>query len=256
MFSLNSENAPVLAETNDDSLMVETQSFSKIKKTYPDLTNPREIKTEQEKSERDLSTENQVTTLPLQFTVLGTRKASESQKALCLIQYQQELFEYTDKTYILQSDMLIDTIEDDHIIIVYKGNRHKLTVKEPNYLAKDNRQQTASHDELLAMTAQDVGTRPRILEHIFTMTSTPFIADGLIVSPGINPALFEQAGFKKDDVLKTINGKSLTIEDELEEIKALILNASTLTFTVMRKGRVVTLYLDIPSEALEMKADI
>jgi type II secretory pathway component PulC len=85
------------------------------------------------------------------------------------------------------------------------------------------------------------------------MIPTPYIADGQLIYPGLNPALFAQAGFQPDDVLKTINGKSVTIESELEEIKQEFVNADTLVFEVMRKGRIITLYMDIPSESLTLK---
>lgn len=174
---------------------------------------------------------------------------------LVLIKYKEQLLEQRENEFIANSGIEILKIHDDSITVKFKSKEYLVPLTPPNLLAREYAEEEASYAELLAMTPQDISTRPRIIEHIFELTATPYIADGKIVSPGLNPALFEQAGFKGDDVLKTINGKRVTVASEFEEIKEELKTASTLKFTVMRRGRLITLYLDIPSETLELRAD-
>jgi type II secretory pathway component PulC len=138
---------------------------------------------------------------------------------------------------------------------MYDDALYKIQLTLPNLLSDSYKKPEETYSELIKMEADDIGTRPRIIEHLVTLTYTPFIADGQLVSPGLNPALFAQAGFKGDDVLKTINGKSVTVASELEEIQRELKMASTLEFVVMRRGKLVTLFLDIPSESLELTVD-
>jgi type II secretory pathway component PulC len=110
-----------------------------------------------------------------------------------------------------------------------------------------------SISELLAMTPEEIGNRPQLLEHFVKLTPTPYIADGMLASPGISPTLFAQAGLEEDDVITSINGKSITVADEFSELKRTIRHADTLVINVIRRGRAITLYLDIPSEALTLR---
>jgi len=162
------------------------------------------------------------------------------------------LYRHTENEFIGSSTLFLETIEAQHIVVLHEDKPYIVKLEGTNVLADGFREPEPSYDEFLAMSAEDIGSRPRILEHLVTIIPTPYIADGVLTAPGINPTLFEQAGFKEDDVLKKVNGKSVTKPDELEEIKKQMLYASTLTFEVMRKGRIITLYLDIPSEALEL----
>jgi general secretion pathway protein C len=102
--------------------------------------------------------------------------------------------------------------------------------------------------------AKSIGNRPKELEHIVNTTplGTEEGSDGFAVGPGLNPSLFRSAGFKEGDILKEINGLDLSIAEQYALAMAAIPNAHTLEFTVIRGGRTITLYLDIPSEGLSM----
>lgn len=102
------------------------------------------------------------------------------------------------------------------------------------------------------MTPEQIGTRPRIIQHLMRLTPTPFIADGMLASPGLNPALFEQAGLLEDDVVKQVNGLRVTIPSELDEIQRRLPQLSTLELLIERRGRTLTIILDIPSESLSI----
>lgn len=192
--------------------------------------------------------------LPIDFTLVGiekaTQKESQSRKRKILVKYNYDFFNYVLNDEILDTGMILSAIDDSSVQISYQGNEYTKALSPPNMLSENYLVEQKSYEEYMQMSPKEIGTRPRIIEHIISYTPTAFIADGILVSPGINPDLFEQAGLQEDDVLKTINGKSVTIESEFEEIKRSISNAHTLVFVVMRKGRPITLYLDIPSEAL------
>ena len=236
----------------------EQENTNKIKNTNFDTKN----------SESNLSNEypkhnpiNVNSELPFTFSVVGIAKAKElenynnDKESLVLIQFENELFEHQLHDFILNTDMQLVKIEAQQISIEYKDTIYIIALTPPNILAEDFRTPDKPYAELIEMTADEIGSRPRIMEHLIKLTPTPYIANGAIVSPGLNPSLFEQAGFKADDVLKSINGKSVTVESELEDIKKELKSAQTLTFLVMRKGRIVTLYLDIPSETLELSRE-
>jgi general secretion pathway protein C len=195
------------------------------------------------------------TSLPKTFLLRGALAEAEDVFPTALIEFRGGLTEYELGNYILDTDMRITRIANSNIVVEYNNQDFTIDLTPPNLLAPDFRKPSESRAKLLNMTPKEIGARPRIIEHMLVLTPTPYIADGRLVHPGLNPDLFRQAGFQEDDVLKTINGKSVTIEHELEEIKKELLDAQTLTFQVMRKGRIITLYLDIPSEALDVSYD-
>jgi type II secretion system protein C len=197
----------------------------------------------------------QAIALPKQFRLLGTQVRTDDLVAKALIDFKGGLEEYEQGDWVLDTAMRLSAINKTSIDIEYQERIFVVALTPPNLLAADYRKPEKSRAEHLAMTPKQIGSRPRIIEHIFILTPTPYIADGKLVNPGLNPALFKSVGFENDDVLKTINGKSVTIEQELDDIKEELKTAHTLIFTVMRKGRIITLYLDIPSEALELSID-
>lgn len=192
--------------------------------------------------------------LPIDFMLVGIQLSSDTSLPKALIEYQGELYEYLLDEEILSQNITIKHIVDKKIVVEYKGTLFDVALTGPNLLLEDTNND-GERNAMLAMTPQQIGARPRIIEHLVILIPTPYIADGVIIRPGLNPALFSQVGFEDDDVLKKINGKSVTIEDELMAIKEELKTAHTLEFEVMRKGRMITLYLDIPSEALELTND-
>lgn len=205
----------------------------------------------QTKHLRDQAPLNKV--LPYEFDLVGIADISSNEQSI-LIKFENDLYKYEKNEFLLNSGMQLVKISELQIDILFEQVIYTKELVPPNLLSKisdDDR----SYSELINMTAKEISSRPRIIEHLLELTPTPYIADGKLASPGINPALFEQAGFKSDDLLKTINGKSVTIESEFDEIKKELKTAQTLEFLVMRKGRLITLYLDIPSETLELARD-
>ena len=104
------------------------------------------------------------------------------------------------------------------------------------------------------LTPEQIGNRPRKLSHILT-TVPPF--DGSYVynyevSEGFVPHLYRSAGFREGDILKAINGVDISDPENFKRADVSIANADTITFSVIRDGRPITLFLDIPSEELKI----
>jgi hypothetical protein len=199
--------------------------------------------------------------LPITIKLVGISDGASSSdigttyQTFVLIQFQDELYEHILFDFIANTEIQIIAINKLSINIEHENVIHTIALSSPNLLAEGYQEAEVSYAELLIMKPADIGTRPRIIEHLVTLIPTPYIADGQLISPGINPELFAQAGFKSDDLLKTINGQRVTVESERENIQENIKTAQTLIFTVMRRGRLITLYLDIPSETLDLRAD-
>lgn len=205
--------------------------------------------------ESDDTSRSTSTELPAKFLLMGTMPTTPDALGKALIQYRGGLIEYEENSYLLETAMRLKQVNTKSVDVEYNNTLFTVALTPPNLLAPDYRNPDLSRTAMLEMTPEEIGTRPRIIEHLFVLTTTPYIADGKLVNPGLNPALFSQAGFQEDDVLKTINGKSVTIEEDIEAIKEELKTAQTLKFEVMRKGRIVILYLDIPSEALKLSID-
>lgn len=180
------------------------------------------------------------------------RYSEDKDDVIVMVQFDNKLHTHSLFDYISNSNIQIVAIVHNAIEVNYEDRIYTIELSEPNLLAADFVDSPLSDAQLLSMTSEEISTRPRMIEHLVSLTATPYIADGKIVSKGTNPALFEQAGFKVDDVLKTVNGKRVTVASEYAEIQKELKTALMLEFTVMRKGRLIDLYLDIPSETLEV----
>ncbi len=161
------------------------------------------------------------------------------------------------QTYYLGEQIAYTTA----ILTKVMNDRVTLTIADEDYVillvgspaSQGQSDQTAKSDpirEAELAIAREIGTRPKKLEHIVTLTNQA--NNGYQVLPGLNPNLFRSAGFKEGDVLEKVNGHELSDPAQFEQVVALIPKAETLIFTVLRGGRYVTLYLDIPSEELKI----
>jgi len=203
-----------------------------------------------------IATSNENDKLPIRFLLVGTETNDDASLARIMIEYEGQLYTYMLEDMLLEEAIILKQIFDDKVTVEYQNNMYEIPLTGSNLLLKKKTNDKEEYTTWLNMTPKEIGARPRIIEHLATLIPTPYIADGVIIEPGLNPELFEQAGFQADDVLKKINGKSVTLADEFAAIKEEIKTAHTLEFEVMRKGRMVTLYLDIPSETLKLTKDI
>ncbi|GEM_PF-2266189 len=182
--------------------------------------------------------------LPIPLKLLGTDEIQQ----VALLEYEGDVRRYELNSRIFEYDIFLLNVQMRHVIVEYEDKLFELALDEINLLQQ---QTEKSKDEFLSMTPSEIGTRPRILEHIVTLKPSQFIVDGMIVSEGLNPSLFAQAGLKEDDVLKKVNGLDIMDSDDMQEIQNLLKTETSLELIVQRRGKTIRLYLDIPSESLE-----
>nr|WP_136251378.1 PDZ domain-containing protein [Ningiella ruwaisensis] len=187
--------------------------------------------------------------LPIFVKMIGSQLRPQT---IALLEHKGMADQFEPGDLIFGYDIQVLDIQERSVLLGFDNNTFEISLTGPNLLAQP---ELETYEDFLAMTPDEIGTRPRILEHIVHLTHTNFIANGMIASPGMNPELFEQAGLQEDDVITSINGKRVTVPGELEELSKTIRHANTLVFQVMRKGRLITLYLDIPGESLNVTRD-
>jgi general secretion pathway protein C len=197
----------------------------------------------------------------LALKLLGVVVSDDPKQSSATIESKSNIRTYYLAEQIAATDIILVEVFFDHVLLRNDANEEvilKLYKSAPDTsdLYTDDTIDappplTTAEQKALA---KSIGNRPKELEHIVKTTplGTNESSDGLAVSPGLNPSLFRSAGFKEGDVLKEINGFDLSIAEQYALAMAAIPNAHTLEFTVIRGGRTITLYLDIPSEGLSM----
>jgi general secretion pathway protein C len=186
------------------------------------------------------------------LTLLAVVVANPAINSSAVIQFDSRSDNYAIGEIINGTDVLLDEVLVDSVIVTLEGKEYELTLKGGD---SDTYQQSSNRfikENVTPLTAKEIGNRPKQLDHIIVISAEN---NNYTVVPGINPALFRAAKFKAGDILKTINGKDVTDPEELEQANALIATAQTLEFVVLRGGQFVTLYLDIPSKNLSISND-
>ena len=182
--------------------------------------------------------------LPISIKLIGTNTQPPMQS---LLESGGRALQYKVGDLVFSQAIQLIRIDEKQVRLSYNNKIFDIDLLGPNLLQQQIRGATTDPYQ---MTAEQIGNRPKIIEHIVTLTPTDYIAGGMIAAQGMNPALFKQAGFKQDDVIMSINGYNADSKDELNSLQTSIEHSDTIVFQVMRRGRTITLYLDIPSEAL------
>ncbi|MGQ8366025.1 hypothetical protein [Glaciecola sp. 1036] len=240
---IDSEDNNALIIKNDRQTVVAKDSNSERSSKIPPAYIPKpQLKPSINKQPKAVTEEQG---LPIAIRLMGIN--AQEQKGL--FESGGQLDEYIVGDSMFGYDIEFNALDKETATLSYQNKSFILTLNGDNLLIEEDQQ---SYEELLAMSPSEIGTRPKIVEHFVTLTETPYIADGMIVSPGINPELFKQAGLQPDDVLQTINGLSVTVEEDFKKIQRMMRNSNTLVLVVQRRGRQLTLYLDIPGEELSI----
>lgn len=195
----------------------------------------------------------------LELALLGVVASNDVEQASATIQSRLQIRTYFVNDQIAYTNALLIEVRNDRVILQIDGEKQVLLLQGTKTSTGSN--QTTTEDPLAndpnsadALAAR-IGNRPKLLEHI--VSTQPYTTNsgeqGLLVYPGQNPKLFRAARFKEGDVLKKVNGEDVTSESGLEAIQTLLPTAQTLIFEVLRGGKLVKLYLDIPSEGLNIK---
>lgn len=185
--------------------------------------------------------------LPYKIQLLGIVYSEIESESYAQLETQEIIGEFSVDDEINDSSVYIKRINKKSIVVEFESADYEFRLGRSNSL--EEQQLLVEFDQ---MTAKEIGSRPRKIEHIVTLLPNLFNDGGKIIIPGQNPDLFNSARFKEGDVLLEVNGFDIDDETSFGELQKHVRTAQTLKFVVNRAGRKITLYLDIPSEALKL----
>ena len=185
--------------------------------------------------------------LPYKIQLLGIVYSKIESESYAQVETQEIIGEFSVDDEINDSSVYIKRINKKSIVVEFESADYVIRLGRSNSL--EEQQLLVEFDQ---MTAKEIGSRPRKIEHIVTLLPNLFNDGGKVIIPGQNPDLFNSALFKEGDVLLEVNGFNIDDETSFAELQKHVRTAQTLEFVVNRAGRRITLYLDIPSEALKL----
>ena len=185
--------------------------------------------------------------LPFDIKLLGLVFSNVASKSYTQLNNAGNIAEFVVDEQVNDTAVYVKRINKASVILEFESVDYELRLGDSNSL-----EESQLIVEFEQMSAKDIGSRPRTMQHIVTLLPNLFNDGGQLVIPGQNPALFSAARFKEGDVLLDVNGFDIDDERSFSELQQHIRQAQTLKFKVNRAGRQITLYLDIPSEALKL----
>jgi general secretion pathway protein C len=185
--------------------------------------------------------------LPTQLTLLGLVYSNLPAESYAQLAFKRNIADFKIDDEIHNTSIYLNTINRGSIIVDYESVNYTIKLGDSNTLTEQ-----MLMVKFAQMTASEIGSRPRQIEHVITLLPNSSNDGGKLVGPGQNPALFNSARFKVGDILLEVSGFSIDDQTHFGELQKYIRSAQTLEFTVNRDGRVLILYLDIPSETLKM----
>ena len=185
--------------------------------------------------------------LPAKFVLRGIVYSQSVAESFTALLVDQTAGEYFVDENINNLDVYVKRINKGSVILEFESRDYELLLGETNSLIEEQTQQRFNE-----MTAKEIGSRPRQLEHIVKTLPNLFNDGGKVIIPGMNPDLYSKVRFQEGDVLLEVNGFEIDDDEQLSDLQKEIRSAQTLSFKVNRAGRLITLYLDIPHEALKL----
>jgi type II secretory pathway component PulC len=182
-----------------------------------------------------------------QISLLGIFYSQQWDASRVELQIVDKKLRLGETAQIGKSSYYIKGIFRQFISLTHDGEEHELYLGESNSLEAMQRRY-----DYTQMVADEIGERPKLIEHIVSFDDSSNESAGKRVFKGVNPGLFRAARFKENDVLLSINDVSVDDDDALRVLEENIPVVETLVFEVLRDGRLIKLYLDIPSEALKI----
>lgn len=196
---------------------------------------------------------NGIEITPLDLSLLGTISSDTPEQSSATIQSKMQVRTYFIGDQIAYSNATLIQIENDRVILLNEGVEQVLLIQ--GTASSDNANLNAEYasnnqDEqqnLGPKTPKQIGNRPSKLKHIVTLDM-----DDMSISSGMNPKLYRTIGFKEGDKLQKVNGIDSTDFSQLTLIDNAIGNTQVVEFVVLRDGKLLSLYLDIPTKALSL----
>ena len=162
---------------------------------------------------------------------------------------------YEDKVIIRNGSrnetLMLDGVDYNNSTTVRNNRPRTRTSTRP---ASNPREQRNTLSKDIAEATRELQKKPTGFTDYIAIS--PYRQDGQLqgyrISPGKKPKLFKAAGFKAGDVVVEINGLDLTDPQQSLEAMQALRRAQSLQLTVNRGEDRLTLYLDFPSEGLNI----
>ena len=200
-----------------------------------------------DKKDNVVKTSADIADLPADITLSGIVYSKDLAQSYTALLVDQIAGEYVIDENINDLDVFVKRINKASVVLEFESRDYELVLGESNSLVEEQTQ--LSFNE---MSAKEIGSRPRQLEHIVKTLPNLFNDGGKVIIPGKNPDLYSKIRFQEGDVLLEVNGYEIDDDKQLSDLQKEIRSAQTLSFKVNRAGRLITLYLDIPHEALKL----
>lgn len=189
------------------------------------------------------------------LTLIGVVSSDDQTLSSATIKSNIQIQQYFLGDQIAYTQATLSAIFPDRVVLSLAGNDYILFLEqsaEKTISALPHENQTNNTTSKPRSNAEEIGNRPKRLDHIVTLSPVNDGGTGFRVAPGLNPDLFKAARFQPGDILQKINGKDLSDPEQYRQVLQMVPNAQALAFTVLRAGRQITLYLDIPSKGLKI----
>lgn len=231
------------SQNNEDQL---TSSSHDTKESKFD-GNDNEAKRESNKASQLEVSQSLTDTLPFDVTLRGLVYSKIATQSYVQIENEKRIGAFYLDEQIFDTQVYVKRINRASVVVQFNAIEYELILTGRNSL-----EEPQERLRFAQMSAKEIGSRPRTIEHVVRLLPNLFNDGGKLVIPGQNPSLFSAARFKEGDVLLEVNGFNIDDESSFDALQQQIRGAQTLKFIVNRAGRRVTLYLDIPSEALKL----
>ncbi|AWL10630.1 Type II secretion system protein [Saliniradius amylolyticus] len=205
----------------------------------------------------------------LNLALTGVVASNEENQGAAIIESSGKQKTYGVGEKIDRTSVILHQVYPDRVILKNGSQFETLMLEGLDYsknpqisvLAEDNTPSSSSDDgageeaESRTLSDEALATTQALQQQPANFTDyiaiTQHRRDGELagyrVSPGKDPALFEAAGLKANDVITEINGLSLTDTEQAMQAMQELRNTQSLQLTIERDGSLLTLYLDLPS---------
>lgn len=202
----------------------------------------------------------------LRLTLLGVVASSIVERGAAIIEYRNEQGTYGIGDKIENTNVTLDKIYNDRVIIKNRLTRETLMLDGVDYeeanRGRSGNQTTASRSNSAARNTSSRPNPATLREARQKLSQNPDSFMQMIslaprrsggqligyrVSPGADSALFIASGLKNGDVITRLNGLDLTDISQSQEVFKQLRTADSLQLDLLRDGEYQTLEIDLAS---------
>ena len=192
----------------------------------------------------------------LHLVLVGVVAASDPSYSSAIISYKSKQESYFVDSDIKGTDASISEIYEDRVILDVNGVSEKLMLDGVDEAELGNKKLTSSTENNLATKVKPVALkidRQDLLKNPGKLTDyiriSPYRKDGEVLGyrlrAGKDKTLFEQAGFKKNDLAIELNGVDLTDKQQAFSLMKEFSTMKNINLTVEREGQLYELSLNL-----------